>query len=535
MISTARTFLVLLLAGLSILPFSARAQTIVTLGSGFVLPTGVALDSNGNLFVADFETYGAGTVYELPAEGNYTTVKTIATGFQYLTGIALDGNDNIFVVDHILYEIPSAGGYNKVNRIGPSTGFSEPTGVAVDGTGNIFIADGEGGLKEIEAATGTLNLIDYFYGGRVTGVAVDRSGNVFAANEAGIYEYLASDGFTRNQLGGYVSIPTALAVDDADNLFVADQGTNEVLELSAAGGYATTTRLGNGLDGPEGVAVDRNGNVFVGDSNNHLVKEVLNGPPKIVASVLPGARSVQIGTPATILASVINASATALDNCQILLPPTAPTGLTLDYQTTDPTTNALIGSLDMPVTIAGNGGLQTFLLSFKSSTPLTAYTMAVEFDCSQGNVTNVAAVVPGVNTVDITLSSTPIADIIALAATSTGNGIVELPNGGVGAFSVASENLGIADSITVFALPSSSALPVSATICQTNPHTAQCLTPPAGSITLDYAHGATPTFSVFLQSSGAIPFDPANSRINVEFWDGNGNLYGLTSVAIEAS
>ena len=44
---------------------------------------------------------------------------------------------------------------------------------------------------------------------------------------------------------------------------------------------------------------------------------------------------------------------------------------------------------------------------------------------------------------------------------------------------------------------------------------------------------ATPTFSVFLQAGGPIPFAPATSRVFVRFKDAGGGLHGSTSVAIE--
>ncbi|MEI9982854.1 MAG: hypothetical protein WDN69_06360 [Aliidongia sp.] len=58
------------------------------------------------------------------------------------------------------------------------------------------------------------------------------------------------------------------------------------------------------------------------------------------------------------------------------------------------------------------------------------------------------------------------------------------------------------------------ALPLTATLCQSNPSTGACLATPSGSVTLNYAAQASPTFSVFLQAKGAIPFAPATSRIS---------------------
>jgi hypothetical protein len=256
----------------------------------------------------------------------------------------------------------------------------------------------------------------------------------------------------------------------------------------------------------------------------------LASPTSIVASVLPGARSVEVGNPATIFATMINTSATALDDCAIGLPASAPAGLTLTYQTTNPATNSLTGSPNTPVTIASNDGVQSFLLAFQGSAPFSAPGMPIAFTCS-GSAP--AAIVVGVDTVDLTVSSTPVADIIALVATPSNNGIIEVPNGGVAAFAVASINVGVMATITASVDTGDADLPVAVNICESNPSNGQCLAPPASSVTLSDGGGAAPTFSVFLQSSGPIAFAPASSRIFVRFKDTSGGLHGSTSVAIE--
>jgi hypothetical protein len=74
-------------------------------------------------------------------------------------------------------------------------------------------------------------------------------------------------------------------------------------------------------------------------------------------------------------------------------------------------------------------------------------------------------------------------------------------------------------------------LPIAESICQTNAG-GQCLAPPAASVSITYAPNATPTFSIFVQASAAVPFAPATSRIFVRFLDGGGVSHGATSVAV---
>ena len=74
-------------------------------------------------------------------------------------------------------------------------------------------------------------------------------------------------------------------------------------------------------------------------------------------------------------------------------------------------------------------------------------------------------------------------------------------------------------------------LPVIIFICQTNPGTGACLASPSSTVTTTINANATPTFAVFVQGSGNVPFDPAANRIFVRFSSG-GVTRGSTSVAV---
>ena len=526
--------------GIASLP--AEAQTTVSLGSGFNRPSGVAVDAGGNVFVADYDN---NAVKEIVAAGGYVTVKTIGSGFHHPLDVAVDAGGNVFVADYGgggVKEILAAGGYTSVNLF--DTGFIAATGIAVDAAGNVFVADyGNNAVKEITAASGygTVNTIGSGFVNPAS-VAVDSSGNVFVTDygHSAVKEILASGGYTAvNTLaaaGGPFGGALGIAVDPVGNVFVTDYYTNTVKEILAAGGYVTVDTLANGyFYGPAGVAVDGNGDVFVADQAHNAVKEILAGPATLLASVLPGSRSVQVGNPATVFATMINAGPATLFNCTIQLSPLAPSGLTMSYQMTDPATNALVGIPNVPTEIPGNNGSQSYLLTFEGSDPFSAPGLPIDFGCASGsNGVNAAPIVQGVDTVDLVMSSTPIADIIALAVTPMNNGVIELSKGALGAFAVASTNVGVAAPITVSVDSGAATLPVTATICQTNPGTGQCLAPPAPTVSLNFAGGTDPTFSVFLQASGPIAFAPATSRIFVRFKDSSNGIHGSTSVAVTA-
>ena len=264
--------------------YAPSAQT--TLGSGFSLPSGVAVDASGNVFVAD-SNHNA--VKEIVAPG-YTMVNTLAVvngNFNWPSGVAVDGGGNVFVADKsnsVVKEIVAAGGYTTVKTLG-SGSFFAVSGVAVDGSGNVFVADtGQNAVKEIVAADGytTVNTLAVANGNfnTLTGVAVDGSGNVFVAdaNNNAVKEIVAAGGYTTvNTLAagnGNFNWPFGVAVDGSGNVFVADSRDNAVKEIVAAGGYTTVNTLGSGFNQPFGVAVDGSGNVFVADYGNSTVKKL---------------------------------------------------------------------------------------------------------------------------------------------------------------------------------------------------------------------------------------------------------------------
>lgn len=247
----------------------------------------------------------------------------------------------------------------------------------------------------------------------------------------------------------------------------------------------------------------------------------------LAAAVLPSGRSVQIGDPATAFATIINTGTQVALGCSIAQVTTLPTDFA--YQTTNPQTNELVGTPNTPVDIPG-GQLQTFLFVLTPTGPFAPTDVELQFDC---NNTEPAPIISGLNTLLLSASTTPVPDIIALAATPNGNGIVDLPGtNGAGAFAVATVNVGAADIITASADTGATALPVALSLCETDPLTALCLDPPGSAVTTNIAANATPTFSIFAAGAGDVAFDPAVNRIIVHFRDAGSVERGSTSVAL---
>jgi hypothetical protein len=247
----------------------------------------------------------------------------------------------------------------------------------------------------------------------------------------------------------------------------------------------------------------------------------------LVAAVLPSSRSGVVNKPVTVFATLINTSGSDATGCTVT---TSQAGLTLDFQATDPTTNQPVGKANAPVAIA-NGQAQAFLLTFTASTTMQAVDVPLTFDC-----TGLAAapIVSGLDTLLLTIADTEPADIIALALTPSHDGVVSTGSEtGTGAFVVASIDIGAGEAITV--TPNTgdlTNLPVTLTICQTDRGGA-CMATPAASVTTTYQTLSTATFAVFVTAGGAVPFDPATTRVFVTFTDGNNVVRGKTSVALD--
>src|SRR5262249_1892293 len=225
--------------------------------------------------------------------------------------------------------------------------------------------------------------------------------------------------------------------------------------------------------------------------------------PPLAAAVLPSSRSVQVGATATAFASVLTSGTATAIGCTIAIPPGLPTSFS--FQRTD-ANNFPIGSPNTPVDIPANSG-QNFVLAFTPSSPFGSTDIHLVFDCA---ITSPAPVIPGVSTLLLSASATPVPDIVMLSATTSSDGIVKIPGtNGSGAFAVATVNVGASGNVTVSADTGGVTLPVSVTVCQTNPSTGSCLSAPQASVPAAINAGGTPTFFALPHVLGAWPLTTA--------------------------
>jgi hypothetical protein len=235
---------------------------------------------------------------------------------------------------------------------------------------------------------------------------------------------------------------------------------------------------------------------------------------------------VQVGTTATAFATIINAGSVIATGCGLSLLTSLPA--TFMCQTTDPATNQVTGAPNTPVNIAA-GAAQSYVFALTPNAPVAPTDVQLSFDCTN---TDPAPINVGLNTLLLSASTSPVPDIVAQAATPTNDGIVNTPAaGGTGVFSVATVNVGVQGVISASADTGATSLPLTVSLCETNPATGQCISGIGSSVTTTINANETPTFGIFVQGNGNVPFDPAANRIFVRFKDSGAVTRGSTGVA----
>ncbi len=323
--------------------------------------------------------------------------------------------------------------------------------------------------------------------------------------------------------------PEGIAVGQDGALWYTEFGVGLIGRITTSGNTSEYTLPTTG-SAPASIIQGPDGNLwFVETASSKIGKITLpaNGSP-LVSAVLPASRSVSVGATATAFATIINSGSSALSGCTIV--PVTSIPATFSYQTTDPNTNAPTGTPNTPVSIAA-GAAKSFFFAFTPQAAFVPVNVVLGYDCAGQDAASSSA---GLNTLLLSGSSTPVPDLVALGATVSGDGVLHVKgSSAAAAFAVATVNVGAdASSITATANTGSATLPINITICQTNPTTGACLSPPGPSVNAPINANATPTFGIFATATGTVPFSPGASRIFVQFSDSGGVVRGATSVAV---
>ena len=243
---------------------------------------GMTTDSAGNIYVGDV---GNHTIRKITPAGVVTTIagtpdiKGSADGvgqaaqFNYPTGVARDKKGNLYVADTInstIRKITSAGvvttlagtaGQNgSVDGVGPTARFHYPRGIVIDSASSLYVAD-------------TLN-------GTIRKITPEGNVTTYAGDA---HKYGSADGAVRTALFRGM---TGLAIDAADNLYVADSMNNTIRKITPAGIVSTLAGLagksgdndGSGqaasFSTPTSITVDVAGNLYVADHGNSQIRKI---------------------------------------------------------------------------------------------------------------------------------------------------------------------------------------------------------------------------------------------------------------------
>jgi uncharacterized protein (TIGR03437 family) len=353
-------------AGNGLVPFSSEGGTATGSALGV---NGVAIDASGTLYIADsvsnriLKVTAAGIVTTLAGNGaiTYAGDGGPARNASFFTpvGVAVDTAGNVYIADSLnnrIRKVTPAGTISTVAGNG-SPGFSgdggpatsaaiwAPSGVAVDSAGNLYIADlTNGRIRKVDAG-GTIRTVP---GGDnlflPAGIAVDSAGNIYVAEvgnnrirkltTAGVISTVAGNGVkgfsgdggpataaSLNLFGAH----DGLAVDNAGNLYIPDIANNRVRKVDTSG--LITTIAGNGIAGfsgdgspattaglnnPSDITIDSSGNLYIADTTNNRVRKLTvasgSASPAISANGIVNGASFQPGIVANSWVTILGSS-----------------------------------------------------------------------------------------------------------------------------------------------------------------------------------------------------------------------------------
>jgi uncharacterized protein (TIGR03437 family) len=279
-------------------------------------PTGAALDSIGNLYIADHDN---NRIRRVGLDGTITTF--VGTGVAGNTGdsgpamiatlngptsVAFDAKGNLYVADtgNARLRMVTPGGMIYGVALGPLTA---PAYMLFDSAQNLYVADAAAILK-----TTPLGVTTTVIGGLTEprGMTFDSSGNFYFSQPKLKQVWMLTPSGSHSLIGtGIWSTPEGLAFDGSGNLLVADSGLSKVFSVNSFG--QVTPIAGNGtagfagdaglslpaeLNAPSDVLVSPSGTIYVADSGNDRIR------------LLAGSSSTQTTGPVLVIGAVNAAS-----------------------------------------------------------------------------------------------------------------------------------------------------------------------------------------------------------------------------------
>ena len=375
-------------------------------------PSGVFIDSHGNLFVADQKNH---RIQKFPPSSTSATAGTTVAGVTSTSGsdathlnapygVYVDASDYIYVADfynHRIQKFPPNSTEGTAGTMVAGTGLTGPGNEIVDLPTAVFVSEPSG---EIYVADVSKSRIQKFPANSTAGTAgttvagvgvalgapitlfVDGSSNLFVS-EYGNHRIKKFPPNSTSLTSGTIVAGTGTAgagstqlqnpfgvfVDGQGNLFVSDAGNNRIQKfppnstsLTSGTTVAGTGTSGSGstqLSAPTGLFIDGRGNIFVADNGNHRIQKWM---PALVLQTAASPDPVAAGS--TVALSV---TATGGGTLPLSYTWTAPAGITLPPSTN---TSALSGTVSCSLS-----GIQTLTVTVAGANDLPISTSLVSF------------------------------------------------------------------------------------------------------------------------------------------------------------
>jgi streptogramin lyase len=244
---------------------------------GLNLPGALAIDSTGNIWVANYFGGAASKFSPLgvPAAANGFS----ATGIEESFGITVDGQDSVWITNE---DGNGSGSVTHLSSAGDDLsgsgytggGISYPTAVAATSGGNIWVADHATSTASLLANNGTAISGASGYATSAlpftTAVAVDANQNGWFAFEGGVAKVTPANVVTAFSC---CEVPDGIALDQSGQIWVADYDASALVKISSAGAVLGQAIQTGGLDFPVGVAVDGSGNIWTANYRGNTLSE----------------------------------------------------------------------------------------------------------------------------------------------------------------------------------------------------------------------------------------------------------------------
>jgi tripartite motif-containing protein 71 len=281
--------------------FSSQGNFIAKFGSQgqedgqFKGPSGIVIDEQGNVYVTDA---GNNRVQKFDAQGNFLTTwgsqGTSDGQFQSPNDIALDWQGNMYIADrNRVQKLDNQGNFlAKFRFLSPSGYEVSPSCLAIDGQNNIYVDITDQITHQVQKFDAQGNFLLSF-GSRgagegqfqyPVGIAVDEQENIYVADYGNNWvqkfspqgNYLQNIGSSGTDESEFKN-PSDVALDVQGNIYVADEFNHRIQKFDSQGNFqAMFGSLGTNdgqFQNPQGIAVDEQGNIYVADYGNNRIQK----------------------------------------------------------------------------------------------------------------------------------------------------------------------------------------------------------------------------------------------------------------------